>query len=103
VEIGTNLSRTAVYMVPNGKQLVLRQIVPFSGDSSKTMNFDLTRRKASTGLWYEEFDVHTETASFIPVESYEPFGPGDVIAFRCTVNNGTATITICMDGDLVQA
>jgi len=102
-EIGTNLSRVCAYMVPNNKALVLNQILCFSGDTNKTLNFQFLQRPAATGLWLEAFDVHTEQAEIdFSVQSYPPLAAGDVVAVKADVNTGTAFVTIAVSGDLVD-
>lgn len=102
-EIGTNASKLLLYCVPTGKRLVLHQILCFSGDTTKLLNFQFLQKSAATGLWYEAFDVHTKAGVIdFAVESYPALAAGDIVAVKADVDTGTAIITIAVSGDLVD-
>lgn len=104
VEIGTNVSATCLHVVPAGKRLVVTQLSIYSGDTTKTLNFQFYQYSAATGLWYEAFDVHgTQGSILLPVVAYPALTAGDAVMMRCAVNTGTAKVTGAIAAMLVDA
>ena len=104
VETGTNISATAFLVVPKGKKFYVNQFTVYSGDTTKILNFQFYQYSATTGLWYEAFDIHGKQEALSPdVYSYPPLNEGDIVMLRVAVDAQTAIITGSIGGYLVEA
>ena len=103
MEPGTNVAVTALMVVPADHKWYVDQFTIYSGDTTKTLNFQFWQYSYTTGLWYEVFDIHGKQDSEAPdVRSYPPLSGGDAVMLRCAVDTGTAKVTGSIGGFLVK-
>jgi len=103
VEIGTNVSALCFGMVPSNHEWVIDQFSFYSGDTTKVLDFQIYQYSATTGLWYEAFDVHNKEGHILqPVAAYPPLEAGDAILMRTKVGTSTSIVTGAVTGYLVE-
>lgn len=103
MELGTNISATALMVVPRNHKWFVDQFTIYSGDTTKTLNFQFYQYSYATGLWYEAFDIHgTQGNIEAPVLSYPALTGGDAVMLRCVVSATSAKVTGSISGILAK-
>ena len=103
MEVGTNVSATALMVVPLGHTWYVDQFTVYEGDTSKVLNFQFYQYSYSTGLWYEAFDIHGKQGSILAdVKSYPGITGLSAVMIRTVVDTGSAIVTGSIGGYLVK-